>query len=48
MSAQFCKVGNIKPKLSKIISLKELEKTIAYFVDDVSKIEYSKDLNINI
>ena len=47
MSAQFCKVGSIKPNLSKIISLKEFEKRIAYFVDDVNKIKYFKDLNTN-
>ncbi len=45
MSPHFCRVGKIKPNLSKVISLKELEKRIAYFVDDVSKVEWSKDWN---
>lgn len=45
MSAHFCKVGKIKPNLSKLISLKELEKRIGNFVDDTTKIDYSEDLN---
>ncbi|MFV9550455.1 hypothetical protein [Algibacter sp. PT7-4] len=45
MNAQFCRVGKIKPNLSKVISLKELEKRIANFVDDTSKIDFSEDLN---
>ena len=45
MSSHFCRVGKIKPNLSKLISLKELEKRIANFVDDTTKIEYSEDLN---
>ncbi|GAA4957140.1 hypothetical protein [Algibacter aquimarinus] len=39
MSPHFCKVGKIKPNVSKLISLKELESKIANFVDDVSKID---------
>ena len=39
MSPHFCKVGKIKPNVSKLISLKELESKIANFVEDVSKIE---------
>ncbi|GAA4953595.1 hypothetical protein GCM10023314_28970 [Algibacter agarivorans] len=45
MSTQFCKVGKIKPNLSKLISLKEIENRIANFVDDTTKIDYSEDLN---
>lgn len=45
MNAQFCRVGKIKPNLSKSISLKELEKRIANFVDDTTKVQYSEDLN---
>ncbi len=45
MNAHFCKVGKIKPNLNKLVSLKDLENRIANFVDDVSKVEYSKDLN---
>ena len=45
MNKQFCRVGTIKPNLSKIISLKELEKRIANFVDDSTKVQYSEDLN---
>lgn len=40
MNKQFCRVGKIKPDLSKSISLKELEKRIANFVDDISKIDF--------
>ncbi len=40
MNTQFCRVGKIKPNLSKSISLKELEKRIANFVDDISKIDF--------
>lgn len=45
MSTQFCRVGKIKPNVNKLISLKELETKIANFVEDVSKVDYSKDLN---
>ena len=45
MSPHFCKVGRIKPNLNKLLSLKELENRIANFVEDVSKIDYSEDLN---
>lgn len=45
MNKHFCKVGKIKPNLSKIISLKELENRISNFVDDVSKVEYSNELH---
>lgn len=45
MSTHFCRVGKIKPNLNKIISLKELETKIANFVDDVSKVDASQDLN---
>ena len=44
MSPHFCKVGTIKPNLSKLMSLKELESIIAYFVDDLSKFDYPKGL----
>lgn len=39
MSPHFCKVGKIKPNLSKLLSLKELETKIENFVDDVSKLD---------
>ncbi len=45
MSTHFCKVGKIKPNVKKLISLKELENTIANFVEDVSKVDYCEDLN---
>ncbi|WP_299556542.1 hypothetical protein [Seonamhaeicola sp.] len=45
MNNQFCKVGKIKPNLSKVLSFKEIERRINNFVDDISKVEYSKDWN---
>jgi hypothetical protein len=45
MNTQFCRVGKIKANLSKSISLKELEKRIANFVDDTTKVHYPEDLN---
>lgn len=45
MNKHFCRVGKIKPNLSKLISLKELEKRIANFVEDTTKLDYSEDLN---
>ena len=45
MSPHFCRVGKIKPNLSKLISLKELENRISNFVDDVTKLDNSQDLN---
>ena len=47
MSTHFCRVGKIKPNLNKIISLKELERKISNFVEDVSKVESSLDLYTN-
>jgi hypothetical protein len=44
MSPHFCKVGKIKPNLSKLISLKELERKISYFVEDTSKFDYPNEL----
>lgn len=43
MSPHFCKVGKIKPDVSKFVSIKELERRIKNFVDDISKVEFSKD-----
>ena len=43
MNTHFCKVGIIKPNLNKLVSLKDLENRIANFVDDSTKVEYSKD-----
>jgi hypothetical protein len=45
MDTQFCRVGKIRPNLSKSISLKDLERRIANFVEDTSKVYYSEDLN---
>lgn len=45
MNKHFCRVGKIKPNLSKLISLKELENRIANFVEDTTKLDYSEDLN---
>ncbi|WP_406683304.1 hypothetical protein N1F78_11485 [Seonamhaeicola sp. MEBiC1930] len=45
MNNQFCRVGKIKPNLNKVLNLKEIERRINNFVDDISKVEYSKDLN---
>lgn len=43
MSTQFCKVGKIKVNSNKIINLKEIERRISNFVDDISKVEFPKD-----
>ncbi|MFL1013288.1 hypothetical protein [Flavisericum labens] len=43
MNTHFCKVGKIKPNLNKLVSLKDLENRISNFVDDATKVEYSKD-----
>lgn len=48
MKTHFCKVGKIKPNLKKLISLKEFENIVSNFVDDVSKVDYSKDLNASL
>ncbi len=40
MNTQFCKVGKIKPNLKKYSALKDIEKIVANFVDDISKIEF--------
>ncbi|PQV47910.1 hypothetical protein CLV33_106231 [Jejuia pallidilutea] len=45
MSTHFCKVGKIKINSNKIISLKEIEKRIHNFVDDISKVEFPKDVH---
>lgn len=45
MSPHFCRVGKIKPNVSKLISLKDIEKMIMNFVEDTSKIDYSEDLS---
>lgn len=46
MSTHFCKVGKITPNLNKIISLKEFEKTISDFTEDISKIDFSEYFNV--
>ncbi len=43
MNTHFCRVGKIKPNFNKLISLKELENIVSHFVEDVSKVDYSKD-----
>jgi len=48
MSPHFCRVGKIKPNLNALISLKELENKIAYFVEDTSKFDYSEGFIENI
>lgn len=45
MSTHFCRVGTIKPNLNKLISLKELENSIANFVDDVTKVDFPENFN---
>jgi hypothetical protein len=45
MSQHFCRVGKIKPNVSKLISLKELENMIVNFVEDTSKIDYPESLS---
>ncbi len=45
MNTHFCKVGKIKPNANKLASLKDFERRIAHFVDDVTKVEYSKELS---
>lgn len=47
MSPHFCRVGKIKPNVSKLISLGELEKMIVNFVEDASKIDYPESLRAN-
>lgn len=48
MNPHFCKVGKIKPNLKKLISLKEFEKIVSNFVEDVNKIDFSEDLKASI
>lgn len=48
MNSQFCRVGKIKPNLKKIVSLKELERKISNFVDDIEKLESTNELNTSI
>ena len=43
MNTQHCKVGSIKPNLSKILSLKELENRISNFVEDINKLDKTQD-----
>ena len=45
MNKHYCRVGKIKPNLSKLMSLKELERRITNFVDDATKVVRSEDLN---
>lgn len=45
MSPHFCRVGKIKPDVSKFLNVSTLEKRIKNFVDDISKVEFSKDMN---
>ncbi len=45
MNTHFCKVGKIKAKTDKRISVKDLEKRISNFVEDISKVEFIKDIN---
>ena len=45
MSTHFCKVGKIKPNFNKLVSLKEFEKRISNFVEDISKVDYPKTIN---
>lgn len=47
MSPHFCKVGKIKPNVSKLISLGEIERIIINFVEDTSKIDYPESLRAN-
>lgn len=47
-NSHFCKVGRIKPNFKKIISLKELERRIANFVDDVNKLDNSQDWSTSL
>lgn len=46
MSQHFCKVGKIIPDLSKL-SIKEIERRISNFVDDISKVDFSNNRTIN-
>ena len=48
MSPHFCKVGKIKPNFNALLSLKELESKIAYFVEDTSKFDYSEGFAKNL
>jgi hypothetical protein len=45
MNTHFCKVGKIKAKTDNITSIKELKKRVAKFVEDMSKVEFVKDIN---
>lgn len=44
MSPHFCRVGKIKPNLSKLISLKEFENIISNFVEDITKVDFPKNV----
>ncbi|WP_452228942.1 MULTISPECIES: hypothetical protein [unclassified Lacinutrix] len=46
MSAQFCKVGKIKPNLNKLLSLGSTDKKAIQFVEVVYKKKYTKDLHV--
>ncbi|WP_282135553.1 hypothetical protein [Seonamhaeicola maritimus] len=48
MDSQFCKVGKIKPNLSKVLSLKEIERRINNFVDDINKVDFSESMKARI
>ncbi|HMQ43175.1 hypothetical protein [Mariniflexile maritimum] len=45
MSPHFCKVGKIKPNFNKLISLKEIEKRISNFVEDMTKVDFQDQKN---
>lgn len=45
MSTHFCKVGKIKANKTKLISVSALEKRIKNYVDDISKVEFSRDIH---
>ncbi|MEN3324891.1 hypothetical protein VP395_14220 [Mariniflexile soesokkakense] len=45
MSSHFCRVGKIKPNVSKLMSLKEIEKRISNFVEDIHKVDFSHTVN---
>ena len=46
MSAQFCKVGKIKPNLNKLLGLKAIEDKAIQFVEVVYKNKSTNDLDV--
>ena len=46
MTLQFCKVGRITPNLDKVLNLKTFEVLATSLVDDLDKLEFPEQFNI--